>query len=600
MYKRFILILFILAFFSPSCNNEDPVSPPDNSIDGRVSQLLEQMNLDEKIGQMTQVDRGMLQSTDDIKNYYLGSLLSGGGSAPADNSPSGWADMYDYYQSFALATRLKIPLIYGIDAVHGHNNVKNAVIFPHNIGLGSTRNPVLVQNAARVTATEVAGTGIDWTFAPCIAVARDEKWGRTYESFGETPELQVMMAEAYVNGLQGTDLAEDDAVLACAKHFVGDGGTLNGKDQGNTICDETTLRNIHLPGYIKAIDAGVGSIMVSYSSWNGMKLHAHKYLVTELLKNELGFKGFVVSDWAGVDQLSADYKIAVEVSINAGIDMVMVPGRYKEFISTLKQLVQEGKVSEERINDAVRRILKIKFQSGLFDKPLTNRSLTPLIGSQAHRDIARQCVRESLVLLKNNNNILPLTGSLQRIHVSGKNANDLGNQCGGWTISWQGNSGDITTGTTFLQGLQNNAPDGVNITYSNDGSGVEGASLAVVVIGETPYAEMMGDRTDLSLSTQDINLVKTIRGKNIPVIAVIVSGRPMILNSISEYCDAIVAAWLPGTEGDGVAEVLYGEYDFKGTLPHSWPRSMDQIPLNTGDSNYDPLYPYGYGLKYSE
>jgi beta-glucosidase len=334
----------------------------------RVEDLLSRMSLDEKIGQMTQAERSSLQKDEDIDIYFLGSLLSGGGSAPTINTPSSWANMYDAFQQHALNTRLAIPLIYGIDAVHGHNNVSGAVIFPHNIGLGCSRNPQLIEQVAQVTAKEVAGTGIDWTFAPCIAVPRNERWGRTYEGFGETPELAQLSAAAAVKGLQGDSLSAPATILACAKHYIGDGGTLDGVDQGNTILDEQALRDIHLPGYVAAIQQGVGSIMASYNSWNGEKLHGQSYLLTTVLKEELGFEGFVISDWQGIDQLPGPYSSDVENSINAGVDMVMVPHRYIEFITTLKSLVSQGKVNESRIDDAVRRILTIKFRLGLFEK----------------------------------------------------------------------------------------------------------------------------------------------------------------------------------------------------------------------------------------
>lgn len=565
------------------------------SVDERVEDLLNRMTLDEKIGQMTQADRQYLDNESDITTFAMGSLLSGGGSAPANNSPSGWADMYDNFQSKALATRLGIPLIYGIDAVHGHNNVKGAVIFPHNIGLGCTRNPDLVQQAARITAKEVAGTGIDWTFAPCIAVPQDERWGRTYEGFAETADITTLMSAASVKGFQGDSLSDRESILACAKHYVGDGGTTGGKDQGNTEVDEATLRRIHLPGYIAAIESGVGSIMASFNSWNGQKVHGSHYLLTTVLKEELEFEGFVVSDWAGIDQLPGDYTSDVEASINAGMDMVMVPNKYRTFISTLKSLVQQGKVTQERIDDAVRRILRIKFKLGLFERPYTDRSLTAQIGSDLHREVARECVRQSLVLLKKKDNILPLPKENFKIHVAGKNADDLGNQCGGWTISWQGSSGEITTGTTILQAIKGAAPN-ATISYSIDGTGASGADICVVVIGETPYAEGQGDRSDLSLARNDIAAVRNAKNAGIPVIVLLISGRPMILKPIWHFCDALIAAWLPGTEGQGIADVLFGDYTPAGKLTHSWPRNMLQIPISVGDTDYDPLFEYGFGI----
>ena len=369
------IILVCQLLFWGSCK-KSPQESDDNidmiyknpafSPEERTEDLLKRMTTEEKIGQMTQPDRQFLQAGD-IRNYYLGSLLSGGGSAPPTNAPFAWADMYDSYQSEALQTRLGIPLIYGIDAVHGHNNVYTAVIFPHNIGLGCTRNHSLVEQAARITAAEVAGTGIDWTFAPCIAVPRDERWGRTYEGFGETPELAVQMSATMVTGFQGTNLADPGSILACAKHFVGDGGTTNGVDQGDTQIDEQTLREIHMAGYVSAIQAGAGSIMVSFNSWNGVKMHGNSYLLTDVLKGELGFNGFLISDWAAIDQLPGDYKSDIETSINAGLDMIMVPEKYQDFYTYLRELVGEGKIPMSRIDDAVRRILQVKFKLGLFD-----------------------------------------------------------------------------------------------------------------------------------------------------------------------------------------------------------------------------------------
>ena len=593
----FLLIISLIIVFGCKEKSTEPINQFP-AIPERVEQLLSQMTLDEKIGQMTQAERNALTNLSDIKTYFLGSLLSGGGSAPANNSAQGWADMYDLYQQAALQTRLKIPLIYGIDAVHGHNNVFGATIFPHNIGLGCTRNPQLIQEAARVTAEEVSGTGIDWTFSPCIATVRDERWGRTYEGFGETPELSIMMADASVKGYQGTNLSDYGNVLACAKHFLGDGGTTGGDDQGNVIADEQTVRQLHLQGYVSAINAGVKSIMVSYSSINGQKMHGNKYWITDVLKGELGFKGFIVSDWQGIDQLPGDYKSDVLNSINAGIDMVMVPNDFKLFIQYLKELVSENKVSIERINDAVRRILTVKFELGLFEKPFTDRSLTSSVGSTQHREIARRCVRESLVLLKNQNNFLPLSKNLTRIHIAGKNAVDIGNQCGGWTISWQGGSGDITLGTSVYHGIKSAVSNSTIVTYTFDGTNAQGADIGIVVIGETPYAEGNGDRQDLSLDAQDMNAINNFKAAGIPYLIIMISGRPMIIDNVIEDCNAFVAAWLPGTEGQGVADVIFGDYNFSGKLSHSWPRSMNQIPINSGDANYDPLFPYGYGLTY--
>ncbi len=608
--SRLILSIVLLHIFfcwisckknSSQPENSDDIiyKNPDFSIEDRTDDLLARMTLDEKIGQMTQAERGALWAESDIKTYFLGSLLSGGGSSPQPNAPFAWADMIDSYQTQALQTRLGIPLIYGVDAVHGHNNVYTAVIFPHNIGMGCTRNPSLVEQAARATAEEVTGTGIHWTFAPCIAVPRDERWGRTYEGFGETPELTVQMAGASVRGLQGNNLADPASILACAKHFAGDGGTAGGHDQGDTRIDEQTLREIHMAGYVEAIRNGVGSIMVSYSSWNGQKLHGHEYLLSTVLKGELGFEGFLVSDYSAIDQLPGDYASDIETSINAGLDMIMVPVRYREFISTLRQLVEEKKIPLSRIDDAVRRILRIKFRLGLFENPKTDRSFLTTVGSETHRNLARECVRQSLVLLKNQNSILPLAKDSIKIHVAGKNADNLGNQCGGWTISWQGSSGDITYGTTILQAIHLATGSSARVTYSLDGSGAAGSDVAVAVIGERPYAEGAGDRSDLSLDSEDRSVIANLTNEGVPIVCVLVSGRPMIITQELQDCEAFIAAWLPGSEGTGVADVLFGDYAPTGKLSHSWPRDMNQIPINLGDADYNPLFPYGFGLTYS-
>ena len=596
-FKPVIKILLLLILFTAMVRGQTYLDSTA-AIGARVEDLLSRMSLAEKIGQMTQAERSALESDDDISTYFLGSLLSGGGSAPGNNSPEGWADMYDHFQSKALATPLAIPLIYGIDAVHGHNNVKGAVIFPHNIGLGATGNPQLVRQAAQITALEVAGTGIDWTFAPCIAVPRHIGWGRTYEGFGETPELQVMMTGAAVLGFQGDSLTGGGSILACAKHYVGDGGTTDGIDQGNTEVDEETLRAVHLPGYIGAIDAGVGSVMASFSSWNGQKLHGHKYLLTDVLKDELGFKGFVVSDWAGIDQLPGDYTSDVEQSINAGIDMVMTPYNYKEFISTLTALVNSGNVTMDRIDDAVRRILHQKFRLGLFEHPYTDRALTAQIGSAGHRETGRQAVRESMVLLAQRDGILPLKKDGQKILVAGQHGDDIGLQCGGWSISWQGESGSITEGTTILQAIEN-AVNTSEVIYSENATLATDADIALVVAGERPYAEGGGDSQELFLNDDQSLMIKNLKNAGMKVALVLISGRPLILENIMPYTDAVFAAWLPGTEGQGAADILFGDYQPTGRLGHSWPRAMEQEPINYGDADYDPLFEYGHGIEFT-
>ncbi len=589
------VILVIIAFIHSSRLYAQIYLDTTQSIEARVEDLLSRMTLDEKIGQMAQAERQAFSDITDIRTYNIGSLLSGGGSVPSPNTGVAWADMYDKFQQQAMDTRLKIPLIYGVDAVHGHNNVKGAVIFPHNIGLGCMRNPELVKEAARITALEIKGTGLNWTFAPCIAVTRNERWGRTYEGFGETTDLVSLLGVAVIKGLQGDSLKGKASILACAKHYIGDGGTTNGTDQGNTEVDEQTLRELYLQPYINAINAGVGSVMASYSSWNGNKLHGHKYLLTDVLKEELGFSGFVISDYAGIDQLPGDYAAQVEASINAGIDMVMLPNNYKEFIQTVKTLVAQGRIAQSRIDDAVKRILRIKFKAGLFEEPYSDRTYTSQIGSAAHRSVARDCVRQSVVLLKLKDNTLPLLKDNMKIHVAGKNANDMGNQCGGWSITWQGSSGNITQGTTILDAIRNAVSTSV-VTTSIDGTGAGDADIAVAVIGETPYAEGQGDRADLSLSSEDIATVRKLKQNGIPVIVVLLSGRPMLIDPIIPFSDAIFAAWLPGTEGDGIADILFGDFQPKGLLSNSWPKNMGQIPVNYGDTEYSPLFSYGHGI----
>jgi beta-glucosidase len=578
-----------------------PYQDPTLPVATRVSDLLGRMSLDEKIGQMTQAERVAVSSSD-ITTYRLGSLLSGGGSAPSPNTATSWANMYDGYQNAALATPLAIPLIYGVDAVHGHNNVSGATMFPHNIGLGATRNSTLVQDIGRATAEEVSGTGIDWDFAPCLCVARNDRWGRTYESFGEKPELPTQLA-TLITGLQGTTLGGPASVLATAKHYVGDGGTTNGTDQGNTQLTEAELRAIHLPPFQEALRRNVGSVMISYSSWNGVKMHGNQYLITTVLKGELGFSGFVVSDWNGIDQIdgAAGFTAAeVSTAINAGIDMVMVPNDWRNFITLLRGEVQAGRVTTARIDDANRRILTKKFELGLFERPLTDRSYTSTVGNAAHRTLARQAVRESQVLLKNAGNVLPLATANNKIFVAGKSADNIGYQSGGWTISWQGGSGATTAGTTILQGIRNTVAPSTTVTFNASGTGIDASyRAAIAVVGETPYAEGAGDRPgDMGLDSTDLSTISTLRAAGVPVIVVLVSGRPLDIAAQLPNWNALVAAWLPGTEGQGVADVLFGASQPTGKLPMTWMSSASQQPINDGDGK-TPLFAYGYGLSYA-
>lgn len=584
------------------------------AFDAKAKALLSQMTLEEKVGQMVQPDQRSLKDISDVEKYFLGSVLSGGSSDPkTGNGLNDWTDLYDSLQSRTQNTRLRIPILYGIDAVHGHSNVLGAVIFPHNIGLGCTRRPDLVERAARITAIETRATGINWTFAPCVTVPRDERWGRTYEGFGEIPELARMFGEAAVRGYQGSDLSEPLSLLACAKHFIADGGTNFGTgkklkgdvqilDRGDVQATEQQLRDIHMAGYVSAIKAGVGTIMPSYSSWNGVKCSGHKRLLTEILKGELQFDGFLISDYDAINEMPGDYKTQIETSVNAGMDMFMVSTTYREVYAFLLELVKQNRVPMSRIDDAVTRILRVKLAMGLMDpgrSHLADRSLHRSFGSAEHRKAARECVRASLVLLKNEQRVLPVSKGINHIHVAGKSADDIGNQCGGWTISWQGRSGPNTTGgTTILKAIQETVSPQTKVTFSSDGSGVAGADLGIVVIGETPYAEMIGDRKSLELADEDVAVVEKMKQAGMPVVVVLISGRPMIIDKVIEKADAFVAAWLPGTEGRGVTDVLFGDFKPVGKLSVSWPRSMDQIPINVGDRNYAPLYKYGFGLTY--
>ncbi|MFF9167430.1 MULTISPECIES: CIA30 family protein [unclassified Streptomyces] len=590
-----------------------PYLDAERPVRERVADLLSRMSLTEKAGQMTQAERGAMSAPGDIAGYALGSLLSGGGSTPTPNTPEGWARMIDGFQLRAQATRFQIPLVYGVDAVHGHNNLAGATIMPHNIGIGATRDPALAERTGAVTAAEVRATGVPWDFAPCLCVTRDERWGRSYESFGEDPAL-VQSMETMIQGLQGRadgrDLSRGDKVLATAKHFVGDGGTAYGSsttgtytiDQGVTTVTRQQLQDIHLAPYETAVRRGIGTVMPSYSSLDivgdgrgAVRMHARGDMINGVLKDRMGFDGFVISDWNAIDQLPGDYAARVRAAVNAGVDMMMVPYGYKDFTAALVGEVTAGRISERRIDDAVSRILTEKFRLGLFEHPWADTSGAAAIGSPAHRAVARRAAAESQVLLKNDGGLLPLKPS-QKVYVAGSNADDLGNQTGGWTLTWQGSSGPVTTGTTILAGMRKS---GAQVTYSQDASApTAGYDVGVVVVGETPYAEGVGDvgnGHDLRLSAADQAAVDRVCAA-MKCAVLIVSGRPQLIGDRLGRIDALVASWLPGTEGDGVADVLYGRRPFSGRLPVTWPRSEAQLPINVGDAAYDPQFPYGWGL----
>lgn len=592
-----IIALIFAGFLAggPALVQADPnYLDPNLPVEDRVNDLLPRMDINEKIGQMTQV-LSSIGPNSQITTYFIGSVLSGGGDGPGgNNSAVEWENLYNGLQKRAMATRLHIPLIYGIDSVHGCSKVRNAVVFPHNIGLGAANDPNLMERIGAVAAIETAATGVDWTFGPCLAVARDERWGRTYESFAEDPEIHNNLVAAYVQGFQGVDAnMQGEKIVACAKHYIGDGGTTGGIDRGVTECNEAILRAIHLPGYQRAIEANVGTVMPYFSTWNGTKCVFNSWLITDLLKGELDFKGFVVSDW---EDITGTDLTDVKNAINAGVDMSMAPTTWLSFITTLKSLVDSNQVPMSRIDDAVSRILRIKFRAGLFEHPYADSNLLSSFGSAEHRAVAREAVRKSLVLLKNTNDVLPIAKDAN-VFVTGSNANSLKNQCGGWTIGWQGMTSDSdTNGTTILKGIQNSVSPPGSVTYSTNGSNAAGHDVAIVIVGETPYAEGAGYKSDLHLSSADITTINNVRNSGTPYVIVLVSGRPMIITDQIADADAFVAAWLPGTEGDGVADVLFGDYGFTGKLSFSWPRDMNQIPINIGDVNYNPLFPYGFGF----
>jgi beta-glucosidase len=610
-----------------------PYEDSSQPIPARVADLLSRMTLEEKIGQMTQAERGAV--TDDptrVTDWKLGGLLSGGGSTPTPNNPEAWADMVDGFQQAALNTRLHIPLLYGVDTVHGHGNMLGATVFPHNIGLGATRDPGLVRDVEHIAAIETRASGPQWAFAPCICAARDDRWGRTYESFGEDPSLVIRM-ETAIDGFQGPPghLADADRVLATAKHYAGDGDTVYGTsvgdykiDQGISITDRPTFEDLALRQYTPAVqDHHVGSVMPSYSSvdWtedgvgNPIKMHANQELITDVLKGRMGFDGFVISDWEGIHQIPGDYATQVRTGVNAGIDMMMEPYSAQAFESTLMAEVQAGRVPMSRIDDAVSRILTKKFELGLFEHPFTDRSNMDSIGSPAHRAVARRAVAESQVLLKNRRSTLPLRSNSD-VYVAGSNADNIGNQAGGWTLTWQGGSTNVIPGDTILDGIRQAASRG-SVTFSQDASApIRREQLGVIVVGETPYSEGFGDVggprwaydpgdngvprpvKDMQISAADKAAIDKVCAATVKCAVVIVSGRPLIIDpkQLGEM-DALVEAWLPGSEGTGVADTLFGRRPFTGRLPVSWPRTLDQEPINVGDANYDPLFPYGYGLR---
>jgi beta-glucosidase len=632
--KRLVTFLFLASLLFSGCAHAQtqPASPTPKAapmlyrdasqpVEARVEDLLRRMTLDEKIGQMTQVEDQAIQPGD-ITRYTLGSILSGGSTLSASGTLADWTAAVDKYQKEAMATRLGIPLIYGIDAVHGLAGLSGATVFPQNVGLGATQDPALVRQIGQATAEEMLAAGIPWDFAPVVAVPQDVRWGRTYEGYSEDTALVTELGAAYIQGLQslppGDQAAPDQTigVLATAKHFLGDGGTIWGSsttvnenvrymlDQGNTQMPEQALRSLFLPPYQAAVQSGALCVMVSFSSWNGTKMHAQRYLITNVLKDELGFQGFVVSDWGGMDQVDPqNYYDAVVTSVNAGVDMSMVPDNYTQFIQVMKQAVAAGDISNERINDAVGRILRAKFRLGLFEHPYSSSTFQDTVRSPAHIALASQAVRESLVLLKNENQALPIDKNVSTLLVAGVGASNTGLQSGGWTLGWQGTDQNTVLGTTILDGIRAEVGSTTQVIYHSGGNfdDFQGrAPYGLVVVAEAPYAEGLGDRADLSLSPDDIESIQNVRAKVDRLIVVILSGRPLVITGEYSIADAWVAAWLPGSEGAAVAGVLFGDYPFVGKSPYTWPRSDSQLPINkntdaglTGCSA--PLFPFGYG-----
>ncbi|XP_010493212.1 PREDICTED: uncharacterized protein LOC104770480 [Camelina sativa] len=607
-----VLLCCAVAAAEGTLKYKDPKQP----LGARIRDLMNRMTLQEKIGQMVQIERSVA-TPEAMQKYFIGSVLSGGGSVPSEKAtPETWVNMVNGIQKAALSTRLGIPMIYGIDAVHGHNNVYGATIFPHNVGLGVTRDPSLLKRIGEATALEVRATGIPYAFAPCIAVCRDPRWGRCYESYSEDYKIVQQMTEI-IPGLQG-DLPTKrrgvpfvggkSKVAACAKHFVGDGGTVRGIDENNTVIDAKGLFGIHMPAYYNAVNKGVATIMVSYSAWNGLRMHANKELVTGFLKNKLKFRGFVISDWQGIDRITTpphlNYSYSVYAGISAGIDMIMVPYNYTEFIDEINSQIQKKLIPISRIDDAVKRILRVKFTMGLFEEPLADLSFANQLGSKEHRELAREAVRKSLVLLKNGKKgakpLLPLPKKTGKILVAGTHADNLGYQCGGWTITWQGLKGsDHTVGTTILAAVKSTVAPTTQVVYSEnpDANFVKSGKFdyAIVVVGEPPYAEMFGDSTNLTISDPGPSTIGNVCG-SMKCVVVVVSGRPVVIQPYVSTIDALVAAWLPGTEGQGVADALFGDYGFTGKLARTWFKSVKQLPMNVGDLHYDPLYPFGFGL----
>jgi len=584
-----------------------------------VDELMAGMSLEEKVGQLIQADVGSIRP-EDLREFPLGSILAGGDSpplgAPDRSAAQAWLDTARAFRAAAAQARPgrpAIPPIFGVDAVHGNNNVVGATIFPHNIGLGAARDPDLIRDIGRATASETAAVGIDWAFGPTVAVVRDDRWGRTYEGYSEDPDIVGGYARALVTGLQGPPgtwpALQAGRVAGSAKHFLGDGGSANGRDQGDNPSSEADLARLNAPGYAAAIDAGVMTVMASFSSWRGVKLHGHRGLLTDVLKGRMGFDGFVVGDWNAHGQVPGCTTESCAQAVNAGVDMLMAPDSWKGLYRNTLAQARSGEISMARLDDAVRRILRVKVKAGVFGaRPLEGK--LELVGAPEHRALARRAVRESLVLLKNNGGVLPISPRA-RVLVAGDGADSVGKQAGGWTLSWQGTGNapsDFPNAQSIWAGIRDAvAAGGGQAELSPDGRFVARPDVAIVVFGENPYAEFQGDRATLEYqpgAKADLALLQRLKAQGVPVVAVFLSGRPLWVNPELNAADAFVAAWLPGSEGAGVADVLVGDargrprHDFRGKLSYSWPKRADQFSLNRGDAGYDPLFAYGYGLTY--
>lgn len=597
----------------------------DPALEKRITDLMAGMTMEDKVGQLVQGDIASV-TPDDVRRYRLGSILAGGNSDPGgryDASPAEWLALADAFYDASMDTSKggkAIPLLFGIDAVHGQSNIIGATLFPHNIGLGATRNPELLRQIGGITALETRVTGMEWTFAPTVAVPQDDRWGRTYEGYSESPDVVASYAAAMVEGLQGRvgtpEFLDGRHVIASVKHFLGDGGTTDGKDQGDTRISESDLVRIHAAGYPPAIAAGAQTAMASFNSVNGEKMHGHRHYLTDVLKGRMNFGGFVVGDWNGHGQVKGCTTTDCPATINAGLDMAMASDSWKGFYETTLAAVKDGRITPQRLDDAVRRILRVKFRLGLFEagRPSTRAvgGQFALIGAPAHRAVARQAVRESLVLLKNQNGLLPLSPK-QRILVAGDGADDVGKQAGGWTLNWQGTGTtrkDFPNADTIYEGIARQArAAGGEAVLAADGRYSVKPDVAVVVFGEDPYAEFQGDRPTLAYkpgNETDLALLKRLKADGIPVVAVFLSGRPLWVNREINAADAFVAAWLPGSEGAGIADVLLRgsdgrvQHDFKGKLSFSWPRTATQYANNVGQKDYDPLFAFGFGLAYAD